>query len=386
MATIWDVTTQHSGWRTSNFATAGWQDWYPQNSVGLKPGSFWISPLNGQRTDVELWRAPASDAAGTELWFRQQISGAVQGALPPTTPVLAAGQHLLVFTRVPQSNQQILVRVAVSDQPVTPAPGTSPCAFGTRAKGSSPLTPILTPDLLDVILAPLGLLWRAIVYAPLQYSPINVERLCSRPPPPLVLDLSVGGLESVVRIQQDLDAVAWPYFCECVPGTPSPVPFPPPSAVQPPSWPTPPTFPCDPADLCGTLSLLRQEVAALRATVGSVYQLATVTQRFGTPFAYIPGALHSGLVGEGELPVPRIVGVHARIVSPPPSKVLEGNPDYWWNQGWMSIGNEQGMLQEQRLSRQDHLWLPDQAPAATRFRWALPSGVVLDLRELYAEP
>lgn len=386
MATIWDITAQHSGWQGSTFASGGWQDTSPVPGPGIKPGSFWVSPLNGQGTDIAIGTTANVSQGIQRSWFNQHISSARQVTLPANEPLLTVGHFLYVYTRVPQSSQQILVRVVVTDQPVTPAPGTSPCAFGTRAKGSSPLTPILTPDLLDLILAPLNLLWRAIVYAPLQYSPINVERLCSKPPPPLVLDLSVGGLESVVRIQQDLDAVAWPYFCECIPGTPSPVPFPPPTAVQPPSWPTPPTFPCDPADLCGTLSLLRQEVAALRSTVGSVYQLATVTQRFGTPFAYIPGALHTGLVGEGELPVPRIVGVHARIVSPPPSKVLEGNPDYWWNQGWMSIGNEQGMLVEQRLSRPDHIWMPDQAPAATRFKWSLPAGVVIDLRELYAEP
>lgn len=386
MATLWDITAQHSGWQGSTFAAGGWQDFALNTTPGVKPGSFWVAPLNGQPTDVAVGKTKNPALGIQHQWFNQHIASPRQVTFIAAEPVLAPDDYLYLYTRVPANNQQILVRFVLSDQPITPPPSDSPCRYGTQPKASSPPSIIATPDLITAILNSVNLLWSAILFVPLHYSPINVSRLCAAPPPPLPeLSLeSIGG--SVVRIQQALDAVSWPYFCECAPGTPAPVPFPPPAQTQPPNWPSSPTFPCDPADLCETLSLLRQELAAARTTIGSIYQLATVTQRYGTPFAYNPGALHMGLTGEGEFAVPRIVGVHARIASAPPSKVLQGNPDYWWAQGWMSLGNEQGMLIEQRVSRPDHIWMPDEAPAATRFRWALMPGVVLDVRELYAEP
>jgi len=385
VVTLWDKTVQHSGWSTSSFATGGWNDFFANTLPGLRPGSLWVSPLNGQATDVGVGYTDSPATGADVLWFNQHINSARQLTLSAAQPPLTASQGLYVYTRVPQSNQQILVRVVVSDQVVTPAPDVPPCAYGTRPKTTSPGSAILTPDLLQLILAPLNMVWAAILFVPLQFTVLNVSRLCSVPPPPLpIIDTSSIG-SALGSTQQALDAVSWPYFCECIPGSPAPVPYPPPSQTQPPSWPANPTFPCDPADLCATLSTLRADVAGVRATLASVLELTTLLQRYGMPFAYAPGAVHTGLTGEGEFAVPRIVGVHVRVTSPAPTRVLEGNPDYWWDQGWMSIGNESGMLTERRVARQDDVWLPPNAQAATRFRYAFNAGVVADVRELYAE-
>lgn len=244
----------------------------------------------------------------------------------------------------------------------------------------------MTPDLIGQILSNVSLSWLNIVMIPLHYTVLNTDRLCSQPPPVLPLIDQEAINASPGELQRYLDAVAWPYFCECTPGAPDPIDFPPPVAVQPPSWPAPITFPCDPADLCYTISQIWREVAALRSTTSSMYALVTDMQRYSEPFGVIPGALHFGLTGEGSFAVPRLVGLHVRITSAPPGLVLDSNPDYWWNQGWMSIVNDTGLLDTKRIARQDHMWLPPAAQLATRFAWHLKDGVTIDVRELYAEP
>jgi hypothetical protein len=183
-----------------------------------------------------------------------------------------------------------------------------------------------------------------------------------------------------------LQAVAWPYFCECIPGTPSPIPYPPQPVVIPPNWPSSPTFACDPADLCAAIVKIQRDVATVTSTVGELYKLTTLLQRYALPFAYVPGALHFGLSGEGQFAIPRCLGFQVNLATyPGGTKVLDANPDYYWDMGWMSISGPAGMLQERRVTRLLHTWLPVAAQTATQFAWSLKPGVTLDVRELYAE-
>lgn len=386
MVVLFDSTIQHTGWQGGTFATGGFNDFISPQATGLVARSFYAEALNRQRTDVGLAFTSGGIFQPTgSFFFNQNISGPASGSTGAFAVTVNATTQLETYTRTLTSSGAIFVRVIVTDQATTPPPTSSPCIYGTQVKPSQIGDVILTPDLLTLMLTPLNMIWAAILFVPLQYTVLNTQSLCSQPPPPMpaLSTDDIGG--SITKIKQALDAVSWPYFCECKSGVPNPVPYPPPAVVVPPGWPAAPTFVCDPADICTTLELIRQELAGLRATTSSILQLDTLLQRYGLPFAYTPGALHFGLSGEGEFSIPRCVGLQVDVTSPPPAKILQGNPDYWWDQGWMSIGNDTGMLEEKRIARPTHLWQPRLMQEATRFRWSLNPGVVIGVRELYAE-
>ncbi len=216
---------------------------------------------------------------------------------------------------------------------------------------------------------------------------IDVTGLCNNPPGQLpainttLLEASPDELLEVLRV------IAWFNLCQCVPGSPDPSPYPQPPLQVPTSWPTAPTFPCDPADLCASISDIRLQVHNLQASLAAALQLVTLQQRYRLPFAYISGATHSHLTGAGGFAVSRLLGVRVAVTAKPAGGlVLEGNPPYVWNLGWLSVVDVNGMWQEQRLTRDLQLWFPDGMPAATRFQWDLFPNVEISVTELEAEP
>ncbi len=224
------------------------------------------------------------------------------------------------------------------------------------------------------------------LFVPILGSQIVVTALCSSRPPAWV-ELSSNLLEnSTGDLLQDLQSIAWPYFCECVPGSPSPIDFPPPAVQVPPGIPAFPTFPCDPADLCSSIAAIRQQVFALGTQLQTVTDLVTLLQRYGLPFAYAPGAIHSPLTGTGQFAVSRLVGLDVQVDQLPNAPiVLPGNPVYLYDVGWMAISDASGMLEEKRITRQQQVWQPSHMQEATLFSYQLNANVSLSVRELAPE-
>lgn len=128
-------------------------------------------------------------------------------------------------------------------------------------------------------------------------------------------------------------------------------------------------------------------MAALAATVAADYQIDTLSQRYSTPFAYIKGAVHSGLTLEGGFAVSRLLGVQVEVTSRPADRpTLRGNPPYVVDLGWLTIVGPDGIFEERRLSRDQFLWLPRDMPQALRFQWSLFADVAIRVTELEAEP
>lgn len=261
------------------------------------------------------------------------------------------------------------------------------CALGTRAKPGVEGVVTLTPDLVLSILSAENFVWVGIqFFASILWQTIVVDNLCKGLPaqmPPLNLS---SWNYSAATIMQVFQAIAWRSFCECVPGTPNPVPPPPPTATQPPSWPSPPNFTCDGADICATLVKIQQQLAAVAATQAATLELVTLVQRYDTPFAYIRGATHSNLSTEGVFAVPRIIGLELAVTSRGQKRLALGNPDYVYDLGWAALADGNGMIEEMRFTRDHQLWLPRHASDATRFQWAVQPDVVFSATELYAEP
>jgi hypothetical protein len=261
------------------------------------------------------------------------------------------------------------------------------CADGTEAQPAAQFLYYLTPGLIDVWLTADGLLWLAPLFSALWFSTVTTSVVCGEGPPPLPainLDTLSASIDTITQV---LYVVMWPNVCRCKAGTPTPTPFPAPAPVEPPGWPSLPTFGCSNTDVCAALVQIQAQVAAIQKVVGADLGLTTLLQRYRLPFATISGAAHSMINGSGSFAISRLVGMQVTITTPPAGgRVLEGNPAYVWSQGWMSILDGNGFIQERRITASAMTWLPDEMADAITFGYFLEPGVVATFTELEAEP
>lgn len=261
------------------------------------------------------------------------------------------------------------------------------CQFGTRKKTTAQFTVVLTAEFIITALTAPELLWLAPAFSVLAGIAIDITGLCGVGPPQ-VPQLNTSLLDATIDEKLTVfKRILWDQACECVPGAPTPQPYPPYQPSQPGGWPATPTFPCDPADLCASISQMKATLNALVGSVAATRTLVELLQRYGLPMAYIRGATHSDLTGDGSFAVSRLVGLDVDITTKPPNtRVVRGNPPYQWDMGWLSISDAGGMLDEKRLTRDSMLWLPHFMPTALTFSWDLFDGVVVRVTELEAEP
>lgn len=227
--------------------------------------------------------------------------------------------------------------------------------------------------------------------------PQKTADLCALPPPtdlPTQADWDGLGIQDVTQFSEAHQRFAnllrwnkWASLCQCKAGPGgSPPPWnltPPPAPAPPAGYPLPPTLgPCTTiGDVCGVLGLMQAKLA-------SIQQLVQLQQRWRLPFAYTAGLQHLGLTGTGDLVLdPKALGVQVVLTQVVPGRpVLEGNPVYLFDQGWLSISSPEGLLEEKRLTRQSMVWLPEQMPLATKFSYQLNAGAIVSIVELHAEP
>ena len=262
-----------------------------------------------------------------------------------------------------------------------------PCQFGTERKPTSKAIEILTPILLTAVLSPLGLGELLVFALILEFYNLDVDLLCQRGPDPPAVLTNTSGTQGFDYWLQWFRSIAWNFFCQCTPGSPTPTPPPQPVVVIPPSIPALPGFPCDPGSLCDAIQRLGQQLQALQNQSAITAQLVTLLQRFGVPFAYIRGRRFSTLTATGTQQLDRSIGLLIEVTAFPPSnRELLGVPTYIYDLGWISVLTPDGMLDEMRLTRQATTWLSKLIPSATTVAWGLRDGVTIEISELLAEP
>lgn len=267
--------------------------------------------------------------------------------------------------------------------PATPA---TFCQFGTRLQSTASFVYYLTPGLIDVWLSAIGVPQLAALFTAFWFSTLDARAVCGSGPPQLP-PVQLGTIdESIDTLRKYLYLVAWPNICECVPGTPSPSPYPPPGLVVPPGFPTAPTFSCSNVDVCATLVAIQRQLASLAAALNQDLELDTLMQRYRLPFAVVPGATHSGLSGKGSFAVSRLKGLRISIVDRPQKPVLPGPVPYVFDLGWISASDlSQVFIQERRVSQDQFDWFPTDMQMASLFGYEFFPGVVANVTELQAE-
>jgi hypothetical protein len=186
------------------------------------------------------------------------------------------------------------------------------------------------------------------------------------------------GLDTFPTLASDGYFCVQPILCTSSSVTP---PQPPSSS---PSQPT--TIIVAPTLSCGTTADLCTAVRQLDQRLSKIMELVTLTQRYSVPFAYVPGAVHSGLTGTGSFAISGLLGLRVQLASTDSDEpILPGNPPYLWNQGWLSVNDSNGLLEEKRLTRTGMEWFPRFCQTATSFNWDVGPGVTMVVTELQAE-
>lgn len=133
--------------------------------------------------------------------------------------------------------------------------------------------------------------------------------------------------------------------------------------------------PCCPPDPIAT-GLLNQ-----------ILQAVTLIQRQSTPFAYVPGPIHSTLSGTGSISVSGILGLLASLTTVP-TQIGDrvGTPERLFDAGWLNLGTADGYTEHWPLESAAQLVVPRAAGIYTTVSYSLHPGVVLQLQELVREP
>lgn len=121
--------------------------------------------------------------------------------------------------------------------------------------------------------------------------------------------------------------------------------------------------------------------------LNQIYGMVTLLQRQVAPFAYVPGATHTALTGNGVLPVQGLLGVKVSPTTIPPGVGASlGDPDTLWLDSWINWGNADGWAEREWLRSAPYVSLPALAGQYTKVGYTLRPGLVVDVTELKREP
>lgn len=110
-------------------------------------------------------------------------------------------------------------------------------------------------------------------------------------------------------------------------------------------------------------------------------------QRQAVPFAYVSGATHGGLSGDGEFAVQGLIGVRVLVDETGHGAGAEaGDPDTLFDVGWINWGNPDGWKRREFIGSSPMVSLPTVAGQYTRIGYSLRPGAVVTITELVREP
>lgn len=261
-------------------------------------------------------------------------------------------------------------------------PPPPPCPYGTRVKAGTPSLVEVTDTFLLSLVAIFGDNgWRQF-FGNLIGTRITTADVCASLPPTLPpfewQDLLTVGWRGITQLQ----IMAWWQLCECVPGSGTVLPPPAPTPVVETGTPPEITYVVNPTNPCLDLVEVRRKLDELLRITQADLSTDTLMQRYMLPLVVLPGAVHTGLTGAGSIVINRIVGVQIVVTANLPDRTLEGAPLYVWDIGWVSIMDDNGFIQERRITREVEVWMPSHCAEATTLGYSLKGAVQVRITEL----
>lgn len=278
-------------------------------------------------------------------------------------------------------------------------PAYGPCQYGTMNNPEAAIYTTVTTALVDIVTVILGggplmiLAFDALLGAPL--FAYNCDQL--PPTAPTFNDSDFLGETGIItpgswwKLMDLFRVGVWHFYCQCAPATgggPDPVPPALPDPGPPLTDPGPsPKLPCSDADMCQVLNIIVRQINSISLNIQYNRQTNNYFPSPSQAFNYQLGAPHPGIYGSGYLSIGGLVGLKVDISSRPEGTLeLQGNPPYLWNMGWMSVDDDDGMLEEKRITRDSFVWLPTHMAQANAFGWNLNPEVVITVWELLPAP
>jgi len=273
-------------------------------------------------------------------------------------------------------------------------PLTGFCQYGTEQK--EPLSSIinLSPAVAAALL-PIEGLWAVPLILAASAPVVALNVLCSGNPfPPQVIaesdwttfDNTLHLPKAYGKVVANFQNTLWHHFCQCEPG-PSGSPTPtPPNVVN---W-NAPTYLVQ----INNNTVSNYDIAYTLNQIINTYSPVTFYQNYYnyqvgiaeagcTPAEYVESTVHEDLLGTGRFEIGDVVGFKVealeRNISEP---VLEGQPMYLWNMGWISVLADELLLDEKRVTRSGYLWFPCSLKHATSFTYTLRDFTRLRVTEL----
>lgn len=272
------------------------------------------------------------------------------------------------------------------------------CAYGTEPQSGFAGAAIITTGLIDLALAAAGVgAWLAIVFDTFVGYVIWGGQLCSGPPPTFPTftsdDFVAGNPNlpnpaSLDKWWTGLLAIMWPYFCQCTPGSPTPVEYPAPYQYPPSSAPTAPAaLTCSNTDICTALDEVYRQLTAMSTSLATTRSMIQLVQRQEVPFGVIASTIHSGLTGTGSIAVSDILGLKLSYTGGSSAIGEEaGTPNTLFDAGWVNLGDSNGYRNRERIRTNPWVWLPDKMGEVTVIGYTLNPLVTAAITELVREP
>lgn len=123
----------------------------------------------------------------------------------------------------------------------------------------------------------------------------------------------------------------------------------------------------------------------LTAKLDAMLSLVTLIQRQVAPFAYITGAVHSGLSGTGTIDVQGTLGVLCNVSVPDRAGRDDGTPVTVFDVGWINFATDDGYTERFFLSSDSQLILPRVPGIYTHIGYTVAPDATVTITELLRE-
>lgn len=124
----------------------------------------------------------------------------------------------------------------------------------------------------------------------------------------------------------------------------------------------------------------------LAGLLSQVLELVTLIQRQAAPFAYVPGTVHSGLTGSGEISLSGLIGLKVEATAVPGyAGEAAGAPPRLFEVGYVTMGTADGWLDAEPVQHSEMILLPPLGGVLTKVGYYLNPDAEIEITELRRE-